>query len=374
MQNSTREKPLFMQSYLDGNTESLRKNCRWTAYWQLLRARMREMRREPEVIFWIFIFPLLLAVGLGMAFRNKPLDTSRVVVAAESNSQRAASLLKTLAEDHALDVKVLLPERAENAFRLGKCDVVIEAQENGSFEYVYDPNRPESVFAREMVNAVLQTAAGRRDPLPTTTRFFPDPGSRYIDFLLPGLLGLNLMGSGMWGVGFALIEMRQRKLLKRYVATPMKRFDFLLALATSRVALMIVELLLLLGFGVLCFHLHVEGSWLAVFIVSLVGALSFAGVGLLSASRARKMETASGLVNLVMLPMWLFSGVFFSYERFPHVMHPAIKMMPLTALIDALRSIIIEGGSFAAQSNRLLVLLVWGGVSFVLALRWFRWT
>jgi ABC-type multidrug transport system permease subunit len=224
------------------------------------------------------------------------------------------------------------------------------------------------------VNDALQTASGRKDPVPTSEKASSEPGARYIDFLIPGLLGMNLMNSGMWGVGFALVEMRQRKLLKRFVATPMRRGDFLLALASSRLILMLIELVLLLGFGILAFHMRLMGSWAAVILISGVGALCFGGLGLLTASRAQKIESVSGLINLVMMPMWLFSGVFFSYERFPAVLMPLIKILPLTALNDALRSMILEGGSLATQGSRLLIMVLWGGISYLLALRWFRWT
>jgi ABC-type multidrug transport system permease subunit len=185
---------------------------------------------------------------------------------------------------------------------------------------------------------------------------------------------MNLMNSGMWGIGFALVDMRQRKLLKRFVATPMRRSDFLMALTSSRLVLMIIEVALLLGFGVLVFHMRVLGSILTILLLGAIGAVAFGGLGLLTASRAQKIESVSGLINLVMMPMWIFSGVFFSYERFPAIVHPLIRALPLTALNDALRATILQGASLASQSGRLLVLVLWGGISFVLALRWFRWT
>jgi len=224
------------------------------------------------------------------------------------------------------------------------------------------------------VNDAMQAAAGRKDALPTSDNASSEPGARYIDFLIPGLLGMNLMNSGMWGIGFALVEMRQRKLLKRFLATPMRRSDFLLALASSRLALMMIELALLLGFGVLAFQMRVMGSWVSILVISTVGALSFGGLGLLTASRAQKIETVSGLINVVMMPMWMFSGVFFSYDRFPAIIQPLIKVLPLTALNDALRATILGGASLAAQGTRLLILLLWGSLSYLLALRWFRWT
>ena len=208
----------------------------------------------------------------------------------------------------------------------------------------------------------------------TSTHVSSEPGARYIDFLIPGLLGMNLMGSGMWGIGFALVEMRQRKLLKRFLATPMRRADFLMAMGSSRMVLMIIELVLLLSFGVLAFKMRVLGSWISIFLISTIGALTFAALGLLAASRANKIETANGIINIIMLPMWIFSGCFFSYERFPAIIQPVIRLLPLTALNDALRSTILEGGSLAAQGSRLLVLCAWGGISFILALKWFRWS
>jgi ABC-2 type transport system permease protein len=274
----------------------------------------------------------------------------------------------------AIRAEVLPQAEATKGFRLGKYDLVVGVDANDKINYRFDPARPESVFAKAQVDDALQTAAGRQNPLPSSAAISSEPGSRYIDFLIPGLIGMNVMNAAMWGIGFAIVDMRQRKLLKRFVATPMRRSDFLAALASSRLLLMMAEVGLLLGFGVLVFHMRVLGSVVSILLIGAAGALGFAGIGLLTASRAQKIESVSGLINVVMMPMWIFSGVFFSYERFPAVMHPLIKALPLTALNDALRATILEGSSFAAQSGRLLVLALWGGISFGLALKWFRWT
>jgi ABC-type multidrug transport system permease subunit len=349
------------------------KTGRWSGYAHLLAARLKELAREPEVVFWIFIFPLLLAFGLGIAFRNKPADMSRVAIVESPGAAHAMDLLKDAEQHGTLHAEVLPQDQAERAFHFGKFDLVVIPKADGSFEYLTDPARPESSLARLAVDDALQAGAGRKDPVAVSTTISTAPGSRYIDFLIPGLLGMNLMGSGMWGVGFALVDMRQRKLLKRYVATPMRRGDFLLAIASSRLVLMLVELLLLLCFGMLVFHMRIEGSWLSILLIATIGALSFGGLGLLAASRAQKIESANGIINLIMMPMWIFSGVFFSYERFPAAVKPFIRALPLTALNDALRSTIIEGASLTAQGSRLLVLAVWGGISFLFAVRWFRW-
>jgi ABC-type multidrug transport system permease subunit len=350
---------------------------RWTGYRRLLIARMKELSREPEVIFWIFMFPILLALGLGVAFRNKPPEAVRIVVAQQPGAERVAGLLERTPNVPPLKVEVQPPAQAALNFRLGKFDVELLPLQNAAaetaVEYVYDPARPESVLARSLANDALQAAAGTRPSIATSSRVNSEPGSRYIDFLIPGLLGMNLMGSGMWGIGFALVEMRQRKLLKRYVATPMRRTDFLLALATSRLILMITEVALMLGFGVFVFHMRVAGSWRAIMLVSCLGALCFAAIGLLTASRTQKIETASGIMNVVMMPMWIFSGIFFSYERFPSVMIPLIRLLPLTALNDALRAIILEGSSLSSQAWPLAIICLWGALSFYFAVRYFRW-
>jgi ABC-type multidrug transport system permease subunit len=351
-----------------------RRNGRWAGYSHLLMARMLELKREPEVVFWVFVFPLLLALGLGIAFRNKPGDVVRVAIVTGTGSQDASALLVRSSQHELFKTQVLPANEAQKGFRLGKFDLVIEPDGKGGFEYRYDPARPESVLAKTEVNDALQSAAGRKDAVATTAVTSSEPGSRYIDFLIPGLLGMNLMNSGMWGIGFALVDMRQRKLLKRFVGTPMRRGDFLLAIMTSRLLLMVIEIGLLLVFGVIFFHMRVLGSVFSIALIGGLGSLTFGGVGLLTASRAQKIESISGLINLVMMPMWIFSGVFFSYERFPEVIHPLIKALPLTALNDALRASILEGTPLLQQWPRLLILGLWGGISFVLALKWFRWT
>jgi len=351
-----------------------RRNGRWSGYRHLLWARILELKREPEVVFWVFVFPLLLAAGLGIAFRNKPADITSVVVIDGAGAQKTLAMLQNSAARSTVRAIILDRDAALKAFHFGKFDLAIESNPDRSYTYYYDPARPESVLSRAEIDAALQSAAGRKDAVTTSARASSEPGSRYIDFLIPGLLGMNLMNSGMWGVGFALVEMRQRKLLKRFIATPMRRSDFLLALTSSRLVLMVIEVGLLLGFGVLVFHMRVQGSILSVILLGSVGAVAFGGVGLLTACRAQKIETVSGLINVVMMPMWIFSGVFFSYQRFPAITIPFIKALPLTALNDALRATILEGASLGSQSGRLLVLAVWGGVSFILALRWLRWT
>jgi ABC-2 type transport system permease protein len=283
----------------------------------------------------------------------------------------SALVVGSLRQNPELVVETHSPARCHDRLRLGKTSLVVIPGESCTF--VFDPSRPESVLARQKVDDILQRAAGRRDPMLTSDKYMTEPGARYIDFLVPGLLGMNLLGSGMWGVGFVIVDMRVRKLLKRFVATPMRRTDFLWSLIGGRLAFMIPEVVIILGSGALLFKVAVRGNPASIFVLSLLGAVSFAGLGLLVASRAQRIETVSGLMNLIMLPMWMLSGIFFSPDRFPALLQPLVQALPLTQLNYALRAVILEGASLASQGWRVLILGAWGGISFFCALRWFRW-
>jgi len=329
-----------------------------------------ELRREPEAVFWIFVFPLLITIGLGVAFRTGAPEPSRVVV---SSGPGAAALTQRLERAPDLKVSQAPLAAALDGFRLGRFDIVASAPAAAGEPIAlhYDPARPESVLARAQVRLAL----GETNASPAIASIVSqEPGARYIDFLIPGLIGMDLMNSGMWGVGFGLVEMRQRKLLRRLAATPMRRSDFLAAMISSRLILMLIDMGLLLGVGVWLFHLEVLGNWLSLLAIGTLGALAFGGLGLLTASRHEKVESATGIMNLVMFPMWVLSGVFFSYERFPQVFLPWIRLLPLTALNDALRASILDGAPLHAQVARLAVLVVWAVASFIVALAIFRWT
>lgn len=336
---------------------------------QLVLARLREFYREPEAIFWVYGFPILMVIALGIAFRNKPVERINVDVIDEAGADK---VVEALTADPRFVVQRNPIDEARRRRRAGKTDVIIIPADS-AYQFIFDPAHPESRLARNAVNDVLQRSAGRIDPVKVSDEELQEAGSRYIDFLVPGLLGMSLMGGGLWGVGFVIVDMRIRKLLKRFLATPMKRGHFLAAIMVSRLCFMVPEVLILLLFAWLAFGVVIRGSVAAVVILILLGAFTFAGIGLLVASRARTLETVSGLMNLVMLPMWVLSGIFFSSERFPDVAQPAIKLLPLTPLIDALRSVMLEGEPLSAQATRLVILLTWGVVTFALALRWFRW-
>ncbi len=336
--------------------------------YQLALSRMREFYREPEAVFWVFGFPIVLAFALGLAFRNTGPGKLQVGVAGGPGDSALAATLDASAH---LDATVLDTATARLRLRTGRIALLVIPGD--SIVYRYDSTRTESGLARLEVDDVLQRARGRKDFVAVRDDRVVAPGSRYIDFLIPGLLGMNLLGSGIWGVGFSVVQARQRKLLKRYMATPMRRSHYLLSFILSRLVFLIVEVVALVGFGWLLFGVAVRGSFAALAGITVLGSFSFAGLGLLVASRAKTIEGVSGLMNLVMLPMWILSGTFFSYSRFPDAMIPYVKALPLTALNDALRAVMIDGTAVTGLGTQLAIVVAWGAVSFVIALKIFRW-
>ncbi len=338
---------------------------------QLVLCHIRSYIREPEAIFWTYGFPLLMVIGLGIAFDAS--GPSRVLVDVVEGSG-ASAVVTALSSSPAFLVEIHSEQAALQRLRRNRTQVVVKAEDGGGYQFYFDPTNPEARVARDAVDDSLQRAAGRSDPVAVEDREVVAPGSRYVDFLVPGLIGMNLMGGGMWGVGFVLVDMRIKKLLKRLLGTPMRRSHFLLSVVGCRAMFFIPEAFVLLLAAHWVFGVPIAGSVPAIILVAFVGAMAFAGLGLLAASRAQRIETVSGIMNLVMLPMWLCSGIFFSAERFPDWMQPFVQALPLTQLINALRAVILEGVAVSTQAWPLALLGIWAALAFTLALRWFRWS
>ena len=333
---------------------------------QLTLMRLREFMREPEALFWALLFPVVLAAGLGIAFRNRPPEILRIAAV-------TPRLAEALRQEKLLDVVQLPPQLAEQFIRTGKVALVAEPAAHGTVVYRYDDTNPEGRQARMLADQAIQRAYGRQDVISGSDRIMREPGSRYIDFLIPGLIGMGIMGNAIWGLGFAIVDARRKKLLKRIIATPMPKHYYLLSFLLWRILLLIVEVGVPLTVGVLVFGVPLRGSAGALIAVSILGALAFSALGLLVASRVRTIEAVSGLANLIMVPMWVMSGVFFSSQRFPDLVQPVIKALPLTAMIDALRANMLQGAGLAEMAPQAGVLGAWLVVCFGLALGLFRW-
>jgi ABC-2 type transport system permease protein len=338
---------------------------------QLTLIRFREFLREPEAVFWTFIFPLLLAGGLGLAFRSRPTDVAKIGIL--SSAPGADVVRTTLAGDSTLQLVTLDDTAAANALRIGTVALVVVALDSQRVEYRFDRARTEARTARLLVDEALQRKRGRQDAVAVRESIISERGSRYIDFVLPGLLAMNLMGSGMWGIGFSIVDARKKKLLKRFVATPMRRHQYLASFLLMRLGLMVIEVTVIVAFGYFAFGVPMRGSLVAFGVACLLGALVFGSLGLLVASRARTIEAASGLMNLLMLPMWVASGVFFSAGNFPDAVQPVIQALPLTAVVDSVRGIMIQGLGWSALAPEFAIISTWLVLSFGIALRFFRW-
>jgi ABC-type multidrug transport system permease subunit len=327
--------------------------------------RFRLFLREPEAIFWTFLFPILLAMGLGIAFRNRPADVLQV-------GATTAQLTQALAGDKGLTAATMDEAAGTRALATGNI-LLLAIQRPEGIEYKFDDTNPDARTARLVADRAIQTAAGRHEAVRAEDQLVHETGARYIDFVVPGLLGMNLMGSAMWGLGFSIVDARQKKLLKRMVASPMPRWQFLASFLLSRLLLLIVEVVVFLGFSRLVFGVPFRGALWELALLCVLTSLSFSAIGLLVSSRAKTMEAVSGLMNLVMLPMWILSGIFFSATRFPAVIQPLVRALPLTAAIDALRGNMLQGMSLGQLAAPVAILLVWAAAAFAVSLRIFRW-
>lgn len=341
---------------------------RYSPLREITLGRVKSFLREPEALFWTFVFPIMMAIGLGLAFGERKAEPVTIGVERGSAGERYAAALRASDE---VEPRLLTPAEAEAALRKGEVAVVLAGRD--TVVYRYDPAREESRVARLLADQAVQRAAGAPRPVMTRDDRERTPGSRYIDWVIPGLIGLNLMSTGMWGTGFGLVQMRSKKQLKRLSSTPMRKRDFLLGQILGRMVFLPLEVAPIVLFALLAFGVEIAGSVLLFAGLVLLGAMAFSGLGLLASSRARTIEGVSGILNVVMLPMFVLSGVFFSSTRFPEPVQPFVQALPLTAMNDALRGVYNEGAGLAGIAGEVGILAAWTVVTFALAVRLFRW-
>ena len=335
------------------------------------RTVLLEHLRTPEAVFWTYGFPLVMALVLGFAFGEGKAEPSRVAVVDDAPAALIAAI-----DEHSEDrvtAQTMTAMEARRALTLGLVDLVVSG-EPARPVFDLDPMRTGSELARLQVERALLRAGGAVDPgAGSLIRPVDEPGDRYIDFLIAGLIGMNLLGAGMYGIGYNVVMMRSNKLLRRLAVTPMRRGEFLAAFLMSRTLLALPPPLAILAFGIFAFGVPVHGSWLALLGLILLGTLTFAGLGLLVASRARTSESVSGWINLVTNPMWLLDGIFFNNERFPDLVQPLVRAMPMTQFTDGMRGIMLGSFDPGQIATSAVGLAVVGLLSFAAALRLFRW-
>jgi len=368
---------------------------------QLILANLRELIREPGVLFWGIIFPILMSLGLGVAFTKKKEIMTTVAVVGEqhltlrpdSTSQLGTFLVtnKAVAEpgnDGSMQRKLTVHDdklgnttfvfrtmswaEAMVMLKRGNLNLVVD-EKNGLVQYHFDPMNPDAQLSYLKLSKILNKPAGEMVNSGYDIQPLSVGGTRYIDFLIPGLIAMGVMMSCMWGVSYAIIERRSKKLLRRMVATPMKRSNFLAALMTVRILMNFVEAGLLWLVAWLVFDINLQGSINALLALFLAGNFAFAGIAILLSARTAKTEIGNGLINAVSMPMMVLSGIFFSYHNFPEWSLPVIQNFPLTMMADGIRAVFIEGAGWTEVASPVLILSFIGALFFGIGMKMFRW-
>jgi ABC-2 type transport system permease protein len=339
---------------------------------QLIQVNFKTFFREPAILFWAVVFPIILAWVLGVAFSNKGESLRRVYVIGESAVPEKMTGEKVLGEETGNVYRIKFQKASEaeaiRAVKRGVISVFIEVKED-SVIYHFDPLNSDA----QLTHLLLERSFTGVDSNNTSIDPLQATGTRYVDFLIPGMIALGIMNSCIWGIGWSLVESRMKKLLRRIVATPLNKSLFFTAQMITRILLGTFDISLLILFSYLYFGTIITGSITALLVVFLAGTFAFAGIAILMASRTSNTEVANGLVNAVTLPMMILSGIFFNYHNFPDWAIPVIQALPLTLLADSLRSIFIEGAGLIEVLRPVIILSAIGLVAFTAGLRVFKW-
>lgn len=376
----------------------MNKPLRLNQLWLLTSALFREIIREPGVLFWGILFPILMSLGLGLAFTKKADVVRKVAVISmtemtDTDTSDLIIFLKNKCEintNNKEDFRWKYEIRNEKLgntlflfYELSWDDAMIQLKRgtvnlilkdnNGQTEYHFDPMNSDAELTYLKLGGIIgsgmvvpQERSAEIKPLTIT-------GTRYIDFLVPGLVAMGVMMSSMWGISYGIIEKRSKKLLRRLVATPMKKSYFLIALITVRLTMNVFEAAVLILFAVLAFHMSIQGGIMALILIFIAGNAAFAGMAVLVSSHTSNTEVGNGLINFVVMPMMVLSGIFFSYHNFPDWSISVIQKLPLTMMTDGVRSIFNEGAGFPEIIFPAVVLFIMGAVFFSAGLKIFKW-
>jgi ABC-2 type transport system permease protein len=369
--------------------------------WYLILAHFHELIREPGVLLWGVVFPILMSLGLGLAFTKKADVLRKVAVIIPDNRKQADSsaifmFLKNMCDINTysetdkddyrwrFEIKDKKLGNTEFLFYELEWDKAIVLLKRGTLNLILKSNNDSTEYHFDPVNSVAELTylklspyigSGQVRPAGATDEIKPLTlaGTRYIDFLIPGIITLGVMMSSMWGISYGIIEKRSKKLLRRLVATPMKKSHFLIALITVRVGMNFIEALIMVLFATLVFNMTIQGSIPAIIILFLAGNIAFTGLAVLVSSHTSNTEVGNGLINFIVTPMMVLSGIFFSYSNFPEWSIPVIKVFPLTMLTDAMRSIFNEGAGFQEIAIPAVILTTVGVIFFAAGLKIFKW-
>jgi ABC-type multidrug transport system permease subunit len=365
--------------------------------WQLIAAQFREIIREPGVLFWGILFPILMSLGLGLAFTKKGEVTRKIGVISDSRVYENPTLSSFLMnnceknpspkqgswkcryviKDEKLGNSVFLFydlkwEEATRLLKRGTMNVLVAAS-GDSVEYHFDPMNSDAELTYLKLGNIISKGKLPETGNNSEIRPLTVTGTRYIDFLVPGLITMGVMMSCMWGISYGIIEKRSKKLLRRLVATPMRKSHFLIALITVRVVMNFIESFALLIFALLAFRIKIQGDITALILIYLAGNIAFAGIAVFVSSHTSNTEVGNGLINFVVMPLMVLSGIFFSYQNFPEWSLGVIKNLPLTMMTDGFRSILNEGSGMPQVILPIIILTATGALFFSAGLKIFKW-
>lgn len=339
-----------------------------------IKCRWREFRREPSAFFWVMFMPVVWMLALGFAF-SKPHPETYGVGWLKPSVETSWTLIihDSLSQDPQLKLREGEKSELETQMKRGEISLIVSTAADQNMLYTLDPANPEAVRAKGHVDDRVQRVSGRQDTVRTAEDTVKAEGGRYVDFLIPGLLGLSIMTSSLFGVGMTIVSNRKENLLKRYLATPLRAYEYIVSHVFGRMIVLFAEFFAVMFVGFLIFRFKVYGNFLAYFFLAVLGAGAFTSIALLCASRTKSIPMISGLTNIISLPMMMLSGVFFSKNNFPDWLRQATEFLPLTALNDALRKIALEGLSIQSLGFEISVLCVYLVLPAILTHRLFRW-
>jgi ABC-type multidrug transport system permease subunit len=367
------------------------KRIKNTQLYQLTYTFFLETIREPEVLFWGILFPVLISIGLGLAFTQTS-ESKFHIMLVEKNQTELDSLLNIYAKRNLKNDKETFIWKIEDkiigntefcffrsdwksaivSLKRGESELIV-TDSVGRMHYHFDPLNSQAQLAYMRLSALVKSPNSAMDTKQTQINPLTLKGVRYIDFLVPGILSMGIMSSILWGISYTIIERRSQKLLRRMVATPMRKSNFLIAMMFVRILMNVVEASILFFFAWLLFGIHIQGNIGALVVLFFAGNIAFTGLAVLISTRTAKTEVGTGWINAAQMPMMILSGIFFSYHHFPEWSIGIIKLLPLTALTDGIRSIFNEGAGWMEIITPSLALSGFGIVCFIIGLRLFKW-
>jgi ABC-2 type transport system permease protein len=348
---------------------------------QMVLANLRMTVRNRTALFWNIAFPALFIILFGYLIGNSDLSFDVGLVGADTSpaAQQAASAMR---EADAFKIKTGTQASELKALDNGDRSVVVvfAPGDNGQTKAdIYwdqkDPQQGQIALSavQQFLSAANANLAGGSPPIAVNVQAVTSSSLDYIDFLVPGILAMSIMNSGMIGLASAFVTYRERGILRRIKATPFPLSQFIGARILSQLVIAVAQACILILLAKLLFGLSITGNLGSVLFMVILGSLAFLSLGFVIAAFARNQETADSLANAVSFPMLFLSGVFFPVDSAPSILQPVMAVMPLRYLADGLRNLMVRGDSLPHVWLSIVVMLGTAAVGFLLANRFFRW-